>query len=84
MVATKKSFILEEDTFQNIFDISPYGIALVQDENFKLINKKFCSYFSPLDYNLAGKPIKKAFQETEEYRMITHLESFEIERKLCL
>lgn len=80
MVTTKKSSVPIEDTFQNIFDISPYGIALVQDEKFKMINKKFCSYFSPLDFNLAGKPIKKVFYDTEEYRKIIHLESFEIER----
>ncbi len=81
MVTTKKSSVFADNTFQNIFDISPSGIALVQDEKFKLINKKFCSYFSPLDYNLVGKPIKKVFRDTEEYRKITLLESFEIARK---
>lgn len=81
MDTTKKTSIFKEDTFHDIFDVSPYGIALVQDDKFKLINKKFCSYFSPLDHNLAGKPIKKIFHDTENYRKVTHLESFEIERK---
>jgi signal transduction histidine kinase len=81
MVSTKKSTALQENTFQNIFEISPYGIALVKDEKFELVNEKFCSYFSPSDLSLAGKPIKKVFHDTEEYKKITHLEAFEIERK---
>jgi signal transduction histidine kinase/CheY-like chemotaxis protein len=81
MVSTKQFASEKEDTFQTIFDISPYGIALIADDKFIMHNKKFCSYFSPQDYSLTGKPFKKIFQKNEEYRKIVHLESFELERR---
>jgi signal transduction histidine kinase len=69
-------------TLNTIFNHSPFGIAVLNQELIESVNQQFCDILSKSRNQIIGKPIKTIFGDQDEYLKIIHLETFETRIKL--